>query len=69
MSNDLINDLRGNFDAYPEILAAADEIERLRAENADLRLSAAVACHNWCPHAECMGDPGQCVAHGVSFDE
>lgn len=31
VSNDLINDLRGNFDAYPEILAAADEIERLRA--------------------------------------
>lgn len=31
VSYDLIGDLRGNFDAYPEILAAADEIERLRA--------------------------------------
>ncbi len=31
MSDDLlVAFLRGNFDAYPEILAAADEIERLR---------------------------------------
>lgn len=33
MSDDFtIDGLRGNFDAYPEILAAADEIERLERE-------------------------------------
>ena len=38
-------------------------------ETADLRLSAAVACHEWCPLGDCLGPPGRCIAHDVNFAE